>query len=247
MSHAIFPWSDTVTTLKYSFHFSSSWHHLFHCLIPVPKYSTQQPRSLRTALPPNTPSHGWWYWKMIQSLRRSSPRIELYFSLLQCQSSSGSVGKSIWLKFRGPNFESWLDLNVFFLLQLISAYSTTPYKVPSFWICKANSIVAKPQNSVESNIHERKIVWKLVSWILLITNLLLKQFTRLDHCNLRTKTNLKHQEPLDEAFRHVALNYFYEEQCPSRTQLQYQFSELHRPLSLRAIKAWEFNFHVTAT
>ena len=128
----------------------------YHCLIPVPKYSTivsfqsqstvhKQPRSLRTALPPNTPSHSWWYWKMIRSLTRSSPKFELYFSLLQCQSSSGSVGKSIWLKFRGPNFESWLALNVFFLLQLITAYSTTSYKVPSFWICKANSIVAKPQ------------------------------------------------------------------------------------------------------
>ena len=51
---------------------------------------------------------------------RSNLRIELCLwiytihPLLQCQSSSGSVGKSIWLEFRGPRFESWLDLNVFF-------------------------------------------------------------------------------------------------------------------------------------
>ena len=198
---------DQILWLLLNIHSISLIHGTIYSIVSLQSQSTvhKQPRSLRTALPPNTPWHGWWYWKMIWSLRRSSPRIEPYFSLLQCQSSSGSVGKSIWLKFRGPNFESWLDLNVFFLLQLISVYSTTPCKVPSFWICKANSIVAKPQNSVERNIHERKIVWKLVSWILLITNLLLKQFTWLGHCNLRTKTNLKHQEPLDEAFRHVAL------------------------------------------
>ena len=34
------------------------------------------------------------------------------YSLLQCQSSSGSAGKSIWLTFRRPRFKSWLDLNV---------------------------------------------------------------------------------------------------------------------------------------
>ena len=32
---------------------------------------------------------------------------------LQNQSSSGSVGKSIWPEFTGPRFKSWLDLNVF--------------------------------------------------------------------------------------------------------------------------------------
>ena len=34
-----------------------------------------------------------------------------------CQSSSGSVGKSIWLPFRRPKFKFWLDLDVllFFL------------------------------------------------------------------------------------------------------------------------------------
>ena len=38
----------------------------------------------------------------------------MYKPLLQCQSSSGSVGKSIWLEFRKPSrFESWLNLNVF--------------------------------------------------------------------------------------------------------------------------------------
>ena len=50
----------------------------------------------------------------------TSLRIELclwiyaIYPLLQCQSSSSSVGKSIWPEFRGPRFESWLDLNVFF-------------------------------------------------------------------------------------------------------------------------------------
>ena len=34
--------------------------------------------------------------------------------ILQCQSSSGSVGKSIWPAFRRPRFKSWLDLMVFF-------------------------------------------------------------------------------------------------------------------------------------
>ena len=49
------------------------------------------------------------------------PRFELWYTiypLLQCQSSSGSVGKSIWLEFRGPRFESWLDLIVFFSHQI---------------------------------------------------------------------------------------------------------------------------------
>ena len=36
------------------------------------------------------------------------------YPLLQCQSSSGSVGKSIWLAFRRPKFKSWQDLKVFF-------------------------------------------------------------------------------------------------------------------------------------
>ena len=34
--------------------------------------------------------------------------------LLQCYSSSGSVGKSIWPELRRPRFKSWLDLNIFF-------------------------------------------------------------------------------------------------------------------------------------
>ena len=52
--------------------------------------------------------------------KRSNLRIELclwiytIYPLLQCQSSSGSVGKSIWPAFRRPRFKSWLDLNVFF-------------------------------------------------------------------------------------------------------------------------------------
>ena len=52
--------------------------------------------------------------------KRSNLRIELclwiytVYSLLQCQSSSDSVGKSIWPAFSRPKFKSWLDLNVFF-------------------------------------------------------------------------------------------------------------------------------------
>ena len=42
--------------------------------------------------------------------------------LLQCQSSSGSVGESIWLEFR---FESWLDLNVLFYS--LSIANKTPF------------------------------------------------------------------------------------------------------------------------
>ena len=70
----------------------------------------------------------WWQQKVLQysscsvkyqAKERSSLRKKLYpyindiYTLLQCQSSSGSLGKSIWLEFRGPRFESWLDLNVF--------------------------------------------------------------------------------------------------------------------------------------
>ena len=39
-------------------------------------------------------------------------------ALPQCQSSSGSVGMSIWLAFRRPRVKSWLDLNVFLLTHL---------------------------------------------------------------------------------------------------------------------------------
>ena len=44
--------------------------------------------------------------------------INAIYPLLQCQSSSGSVGKSIWPEFRRLKFKSWLDLN-FFLRQVI--------------------------------------------------------------------------------------------------------------------------------
>ena len=40
------------------------------------------------------------------------------YSLVQCQSSSGSVGKSIWPAFRRLRFGSWLDLIFFFSLSL---------------------------------------------------------------------------------------------------------------------------------
>ena len=51
--------------------------------------------------------------------KRSNPKPDWAVSmdiypLLQCQSSSGSVGKSIWPAFRRPRFKSWLDLNVVF-------------------------------------------------------------------------------------------------------------------------------------
>ena len=55
--------------------------------------------------------------------KRSSWKIELclwiytIYPLLQSQSSSGSVGKSIWPAFWRSRFKSWLDLNVFFYLQ----------------------------------------------------------------------------------------------------------------------------------
>ena len=39
------------------------------------------------------------------------------YPLLHCQSSSNSVGKSIWPEFRRPRFKSWLDLNVLCLRQ----------------------------------------------------------------------------------------------------------------------------------
>ena len=38
--------------------------------------------------------------------------INAIYPLLQYQSSSGTVGKSIWPEFRGPRFESWLDLMI---------------------------------------------------------------------------------------------------------------------------------------
>ena len=44
--------------------------------------------------------------------------ISAIYPSLQCQSSSGSVGKSIWPEFRRLKFKSWLDLN-FFLRQVI--------------------------------------------------------------------------------------------------------------------------------
>ena len=40
--------------------------------------------------------------------------LEQVLILLQSQSSSGSVDKSIWPAFRKPRFKSWLDLNAFF-------------------------------------------------------------------------------------------------------------------------------------
>ena len=54
--------------------------------------------------------------------------INTIYPLLQCQSSSSSVGKSIWLEFRGPRFESWLDLNFF----LHHHYATLPGSMESY-------------------------------------------------------------------------------------------------------------------
>ena len=59
--------------------------------------------------------------ELIQCKQRSSLRSDLClwiyttYSLLQCQSSSGSIGKSIIPEFRRPRFKPWLDLIVFFL------------------------------------------------------------------------------------------------------------------------------------
>ena len=66
----------------------------------------------------------------IHHVKRSNLRIELYLWIytisprLQCQSSSGSVVKSIWPAFGRPRSKSWLDL--FF----------TPHKMPwqIFWL-----------------------------------------------------------------------------------------------------------------
>ena len=53
--------------------------------------------------------------------------INTIYPMLQCQSSSSSVGKSIWQEFRGPRFNFWLDLNDFFW-----HHSTLQMKHPSF-------------------------------------------------------------------------------------------------------------------
>ena len=51
-------------------------------------------------------------WKV--SLREIQlENLTISMPLLQCQSSSGLVGKSIWPELTGPRFKSWLDLNVF--------------------------------------------------------------------------------------------------------------------------------------
>ena len=60
-------------------------------------------------------------WK----IQRNVSMDNAIYPLLQCQSSSGSVGKSIWLEFRRPGFESWLDLNVFFSPSNNSANKTS--------------------------------------------------------------------------------------------------------------------------
>ena len=63
--------------------------------------------------------------------KRSNLRIELclwiytVYPLLQCQSSSGSDGKSLWPAFGRPRFKSWLDLNVFFSPWNNSAINTS--------------------------------------------------------------------------------------------------------------------------
>ena len=68
----------------------------------------------------------WWQHKVLWLMQEliSSLWVELCLGIsaiypsLQCQSSSGSVGKSIWPEFRRLRFKSWLDLN-FFLRQVI--------------------------------------------------------------------------------------------------------------------------------
>ena len=70
----------------------------------------------------------WWQQKVIctynMQSKNTKPKslrserclwINAVYSPLQCQSSSGSVGKSIW----EPRFDSWLDLKVFFRHQCI--------------------------------------------------------------------------------------------------------------------------------
>ena len=68
----------------------------------------------------------WWQHKVLWLMQEliSSLWVELCLGIsanypsLQCQSSSGSVGKSIWPEFIRLKFKSWLDLN-FFLRQVI--------------------------------------------------------------------------------------------------------------------------------
>ena len=82
------------------------------------------------------------------SLRELQPEnrlclwINAIYPLLQCQSSSSSVDKSIWREFRGPRFESWLDLIVFFCqyLVILVVYIHTRYvchELLNFcmWLC----------------------------------------------------------------------------------------------------------------
>ena len=70
--------------------------------------------------------------------QRSSLRIELrmpmgkyHLSSAPCQSSSGSVGKSIWLEFRRPRFESWLCvMSVITVKLMVDEHLDT---TPPFW------------------------------------------------------------------------------------------------------------------
>ena len=67
-------------------------------------------------------------WEIQPGVRTVCLWINTIYPLLQCQTSSGSVGKSIWLEFRGPRFESLLDLNVFFHHQTLRCkWKTSPH------------------------------------------------------------------------------------------------------------------------